>query len=289
MSNQKKWNLIVDVTKCSNCHNCTMAMKDEYVGNDFPGYSAPQPLQGHEWLTISRHARGNGSMVDVTYVPRTCNHCDDGPCLKAGGDAVTKRADGIVVIDPVKARGRRDLVEACPYGAVVWNEELQLPQHWAFDAHLIDTGWQQPRIAQACASGAIRVAHVSDGEMSDLAKKEELSVLKPELGTRPRVYYRGLELTSTDFIGGNVFARAADGSTENVEDALVELSLDGEGTVRRAATDAFGDFKFDGLVGRGSRYMIRAQKPGVGFVQLAGTLDGSRYLGAIEMTGAGKA
>lgn len=288
MSNQKKWNLIVDVTRCSNCNNCTMVMKDEYVGNDFPGYSAPQPLQGHEWLTISRHARGNGSMVDVTYVPRTCNHCDDGPCLKAGGDVVTKRADGIVVIDPVKARGRRDLVQACPYGAVVWNEELQLPQHWTFDAHLIDAGWQQPRIAQACASGAIRVAHVGDDEMRDLAKKEELTVLKPELGTRPRVYYRGLELTSTDFLGGNVFTRAADGQAENVEDALVELTLAGDETPRRAATDAFGDFKFHGLVGRGSKYTIRAQKPGVGLVQQEGTLDGSRYLGAIEMTGAGK-
>ena len=39
----KKWNLIVDVEKCENCYNCFIATKDEHVGNDFPGYAAPQP------------------------------------------------------------------------------------------------------------------------------------------------------------------------------------------------------------------------------------------------------
>jgi len=45
-----KWNLIVDVARCDNCRVCFLAVKDEYVGNDFPGYSAAQPAQGHNWL-----------------------------------------------------------------------------------------------------------------------------------------------------------------------------------------------------------------------------------------------
>ncbi|MCA0243657.1 MAG: (4Fe-4S)-binding protein [Proteobacteria bacterium] len=260
-----------------------MAMKDEYVGNDFPGYSAPQPQHGHEWLVIDRHVRGNGSMVDVTYVPRTCNHCDDAPCVKAGQGAVTKRPDGIVVIDPVKARGRRDLVQACPYGAVVWNEELELPQHWTFDAHLIDAGWTQPRCAQACASGAMSVAHVSDDEMRALAAQQNLTVAKPELGTSPRVYYRNMSLVTSEFVGGNVFARSPDGQADNVSNALVELTVEGDPQPRRAPTDAFGDFKFDGLDDRGARYTLRIEKPGAGTAQAAGTLDGSTYLGAIEL------
>ena len=28
-----KWCMIVDVARCVNCQNCTMATKDEYVGN----------------------------------------------------------------------------------------------------------------------------------------------------------------------------------------------------------------------------------------------------------------
>ena len=53
-----------------------------------------------------------------------------------------KRDDGIVLIDPVKAKGRQDLVDACPYGHIWWNEELKVPQAWPFDAHLLDQGWQ---------------------------------------------------------------------------------------------------------------------------------------------------
>ncbi len=39
----KKWNLIVDVAKCTNCNLCTLANQDEHVGNEFEGYSAPMP------------------------------------------------------------------------------------------------------------------------------------------------------------------------------------------------------------------------------------------------------
>ena len=37
----KKWTMIIDVAECTNCQNCTLAIMDEYVGNDFPGYAAP--------------------------------------------------------------------------------------------------------------------------------------------------------------------------------------------------------------------------------------------------------
>ena len=151
-----KWNLIVDVARCENCHNCTLAAKDEHVGNDFPGYAAPQTVHGEGWIKIQRKVRGATSMVDVAYLPTMCNHCDNAPCLRAGGDgAIHKRKDGIVIIDPEKAKGRRDLVDACPYGAIAWNEEAQLPQIWIFDAHLLDQGWKEPRCAQVCPTGAM--------------------------------------------------------------------------------------------------------------------------------------
>ena len=36
-----KWNMIIDVAECTNCHLCTLATADEYVDNEFPGYAAP--------------------------------------------------------------------------------------------------------------------------------------------------------------------------------------------------------------------------------------------------------
>ena len=181
----KKWNMIIDVAECTNCNLCTLAAMDEYVGNEWPGYSAPMPKHGHKWINILQKERGRMPMIDIAYVPTMCNHCDDAPCMKAAPQgAIEKRRDGILIIDPEKAKGQRQLVDACPYGHIWWNEELQLPQAWPFDAHLLDRGWQQTRGEQSCPTGAMRAIKVEDEEMARLAREQNLEVLKPELGTQ---------------------------------------------------------------------------------------------------------
>src|SRR5258705_8725842 len=112
----------------------------------------------------------------------------------------------MVVIDPLKAKGQKQLVDACPYGHIWWNEELGLPQAWPFDAHLIDQGWQQTRGQQSCPTGAMRAVKVDDAEMDRIARDEGLAVMKPELGARPRVYYPNLWRYATCFIGGSLSA-----------------------------------------------------------------------------------
>ena len=282
-SSMNKWALVVDVAKCINCNNCVLATKDEHVGNDFPGYAAPQPAHGHEWISIASFTRGSGSMVDVSYVPTMCNHCDDAPCIKAAGDgAIYKRPDGIVIIDPVKAQGRKDLVTSCPYGAIAWNEEAALPQIWIFDAHLLDSGWNKPRCVQVCPTGALEAVHTSDEELQALAARQELEVLRPELGTKPRVFYRNLQPTRCCFLAGNVCRTGANGQQENVEGAHVELSIEGA-EARRAATDCFGDFKIDGLQGGGARYELRIRHEAFGEAQATGILHESAMIGPIVL------
>ena len=201
----KKWNLIVDVERCNNCRVCFIAVKDEHNGNDFPGYAAAQPAQGHKWLDIQRKERGEYPLVEAHFMPVMCNHCDDAPCMKAARDgAVNKRADGIVIIDPVKAKGQKQIVDACPYGAISWNEELQMPQAWIFDAHLLDAGWTKTRAEQCCPTDVFRTIKVEDAEMQRIQAEEGLEVLKPELGTKPRVYYKNLHLMTQCFVGGTV-------------------------------------------------------------------------------------
>jgi Fe-S-cluster-containing dehydrogenase component len=278
-----KWNLIVDVVKCENCHNCSLATKDEHVGNDFPGYAAPQPLHGHEWIKIERRVRGEGSMVDAAYRPTMCNHCDNAPCLKVGGSdgAVRKRDDGIIIIDPQKAKGRRDLVESCPYGAIWWNDELQLPQIWIFDAHLLDQGWKEPRCQQSCPTGVYHALKLEDGEMQELARRENLQVLRPELGTKPRVYYRNLYRYTKNFLGGSV-AVEVDGIDECVADARVALHKSGR-LVAETVTNAFGDFKFDALDGRGEKYRVEITHVTLGSAATDVELNGSRYIDPIRL------
>jgi Fe-S-cluster-containing dehydrogenase component len=247
------------VAECHNCNNCFLAVKDEYTGNDIPGYAAPQPLHGHKWLTILTKERGRLPMVDAAHMPTTCNHCDDAPCIAAGKGAVKKRADGIVLIDPVAAKGRKDLVDACPYGAIWWNEELALPQAWPFDAHLLDRGWSAPRPVQSCPTGAMKSLKISDAEMAEKARTEGLETLRPELGTRPRVYYKNLYRYTTLFAGGTVLAEKG-GVIDCLSGAQADLVKDGR-VIATAETDAFGDFKFDRLKPGSGPFEIRVAHP----------------------------
>ncbi|MBL8199753.1 MAG: hypothetical protein JNK40_02165 [Chromatiales bacterium] len=281
-----KWNMIVDVAKCDNCRGCFLAVKDEHIGNDIPGYAAPQPPQGHNWLEIERRERGSYPIVEAHFMPVMCNHCDDAPCIKAAKNgAITKRPDGIVIIDPVKSRGQKQIVDACPYRAISWNEELQIPQAWIFDAHLLDEGWTRTRAEQSCAMGVFQSVKVEDAEMQQIRAKEGLEVLKPELGTKPRVYYRNLHLMTKCLVGGTVVTRA-NGVEDCAAGAVVVLKQQGR-EVARTTTDTFGEFRFDRLEPNSGRYEIEVTSGSAGRGSLAFDLGAdSPYLGVITLAAA---
>lgn len=280
-SSPKKWNLIIDVANSVHANNVVLAAKDEYVGNDFPGYSAPLPEEGGDIVRVERIVRGQTPVVDAAYLLRLCNHCDNGPCQKVGGDAVRKRDDGIVIIDPIKAKGRKDIVDACPYGAVIWNEELQLPQHWTFDAHLLDDGWSKPRCVDVSPNGAVEAVKIADEEMQKRAEAEELHVLRPELGTNPRIYYRNLYRFDQCFVGGTVTASIND-FEECVESATI-LLFKGDDEIGSAKTDAFGEFKIDKLQPGSGVYKVVARHPEFGVATANAELGESVYLGEMRL------
>ena len=278
----RKWNMIVDIERCNNCRGCFLAVKDEHTGNDFPGYAAEQPAMGHNWLDIERKERGSYPIVDAHFRPVMCNHCDDAPCMKAAKNgAVRKRDDGIVIIDPEKAKGQKDIVDACPYGAISWNEEKQLPQAWIFDAHLLDDGWTKTRAEQCCPTVVFESIKVEDTEMQRIADLDRLEVLQPELGTRPRVYYKNMHLFTKCFVGGTVVINA-DGVEECAEDVEVVLKHEGS-EIGRAKTDAFGEFKIDKLEPNSGPYELAVSaSPGSASMQFE-LGEESIYLGVLTL------
>jgi len=253
----KTWYLIVDVEKCENCNNCFLACKDEHVGNDWPGYAAPQAGQGPSWMAIYGKERGQFPFIDVAYLPAPCMHCDDAPCIKAARDgAIYKRPDGIVIIDPAKAKGQDALMKACPYNAIQRNKEHSLPQKCTLCAHLLDDGWAKTRCVQACPTGALQLLHAEEAEVRDFVKAEKLEVFQPERNTKPRVYYKNLYRFTRCFIGGSVAVKI-NGKDECAEGASVTL-LNGTGNaVAECLTDAYGDFKLDNLEEASGAYTLR--------------------------------
>ena len=279
----KKWNLVIDVKKCFGCQSCAVACHDEYHDNEHPGVSASMAKHGQRWIEIKTSEKGRCPMVEVAYLPVTCNHCDEPPCLRAAKDgAVRKRDDGIVIIDPQRATGQRQLVAACPYGAISWNEESNLPQAWPFDAHLLDQGWTKTRGAQACATQAMRVLHVDDDEMQRIVREERLEVLHPEYGTRPRVYYKNLDRYTKAFVGGTL-AGEAHGVQECIAGARVTLKR-GAATLAETTSDAYGDFRFSSLDEGSGAYRIEIAHERFATRSIAVELGASTYLGTIALS-----
>jgi len=210
--------------------------KDEHVGNDWMPYARPQPNTGQFWFKLNEYVRGQVPKVKMAYVGVPCQHCDNAPCIPAcpieGG--IYKRDDGLVIIDPTKCTGCMNCVDSCPYGAIFYNEDLNLAQKCTGCAHLLDKyGWIRPRCVDVCPSAALKFGEESE---LDLGGSETLN---PEYGLTTRVHYMGLPKR---FVAGTIFDPAED---EVVIGATCTLT--GEGGTFNTATDAFGDFWFEGL------------------------------------------
>jgi len=252
----KTWHMVIDIERCHDCNDCFLADKDEFVENDFPPYSAAQPWHGHRWMNIERGERGQYPIVQTRYLPKPCQHCDKAPCLTPDG-AVYKRDDGLVIIDPVKAKGRKEIVGSCPYHVIYWNEDKQLPQKCTGCAHLIDAGWTETRCSQVCPTGAIKLVLAEEADMVAMAGEEGLQVYRPDLGSQPRVYYKNLHRWTKAFVAGSVVFKDTD---ECAEDATAVVELDGT-KVGQATTNNYGDFVVDGLE-PGKDYKVIVTAPG---------------------------
>ena len=147
--------IAVNAARCMACYACFMACKDEHCGWASK-LSAPQPHMGQYWMNIVEWERGdNERRIKTATVPTPCSHCAKPACMAAAKDgAVYKREDGIVIIDPEKAKGQKQIVDACPIHAIYWNEELQLPQKCTMCAELMDDP-DYPGKEPRCAIGQI--------------------------------------------------------------------------------------------------------------------------------------
>ena len=256
----KKWSFVIDVAKCHDCNNCFLACKDEYFDNDYVPYSVAQPRHGHRWMDVLRKERGQYPKVDVGYLPYPCMHCDDAPCIeKTKGKAIYKREDGIVIIDPQKAKGKKEIVESCPYGVIYWNEEKNVPQKCTFCVHLLEDGWKEPRCVQACPTGCLKVVHAEEAEIEKMKKAEGLEVWLPEIGSHPRVYYKNLYRYNRAFIAGSVALGEKD---ECAEGAKVTLIHGATKKAETATANNYGDFKFDNLEENSGKYTLEIELPG---------------------------
>ena len=243
---------VIDIARCNGCYCCQIACKDEHVGNDWTPYAKPQPDTGQFWLKMNEFVRGTVPKVKMYYQPVLCVHCDKAPCMSACPveNAIYKRDDGLVIIDPTKCTGCRNCVDACPYHVIYFNEDLNTAQKCTGCAHLLDDGWKVPRCVDACPTGCLKFGEES--ELKELIKKGESA--HPEFKTKPRLYYLNIPKR---FVAGTVYDPVA---KEVIIGATCTLTDDRSDDKFTATTDGFGDFWFEGLdVGT---YMLNVEAKG---------------------------
>ncbi len=216
------WGFVVDVNKCIGCGRCVWACKLE---NNVP----LQPDRNRTWVEryqvtaegemlvdspaggiagfasateASDSADGEGDVVRGFFVPKLCNQCDNPPCVQVCPVRATyKTEDGVVLIDQERCIGCGYCIQACPYGARYFLPDVRRTPMG--EVHVVDKcTWCYHRITQGRDPACVEVCPVSARIFGDLNDSEstvsrtlrerQVSVLKPEMGTKPKVYYLGL-------------------------------------------------------------------------------------------------
>ena len=209
----------LDLSRCIGCRQCVYACVKENNQSRDP--------QIH-WITVLEMKKETG--VDVMhstayydaaevprpghfYMPVSCQHCQDAPCIKVCPvQATWQEPDGIVVVDYNWCIGCRCCVAACPYGARHFNwgephiegKDVNPEMHYlgnrprpkgvvekcTFCIQRVRKGLY-PACVEICPVGARKFGNLLDptSEVRQVIDHKRVFLLKEELGTHPKFFY----------------------------------------------------------------------------------------------------
>lgn len=181
------WGMLIDTRRCIGCQACTMAcaMENALPEGQFRTSAATYAVTTSEGQT------------GLSMVPRLCNHCEEPPCIPVCPvGASFKRKDGVVLVDADRCVGCAYCVQACPYEARFVNHDTGKADKCTFCSHRVEAGLL-PACVETCVGGA-RIFGDLNNPASEISRRMQAaagktSVLKPEAGTRPSVFYIGLD------------------------------------------------------------------------------------------------
>jgi Fe-S-cluster-containing dehydrogenase component len=271
-----RYGIAIDTDQCMACYNCVIACKDEHCGFS-TAVSAPQPHIGQKWIRIDSSERGNDSRrIKTLNVAVTCTHCHDAPCQKAAENgAVYTRPDGIVIIDPEKAKGQKQLVDSCPVNAIYWNDDLELPQKCTMCAHLLDEGYKMPRCVEACPNEAMVFGDLDDpdSEINRFIRQGRVTPLEGLAEIETNVIYMNIP---TIFAAGSVYL--PDG--EPADGASIRIVSMKTGEALTTRTNYFGDWEFEGLE-KGADYTVEIRFSGNKEETIRFAADADKFVGEV--------
>lgn len=155
----KKYALVIDEYACWACKSCEVACRQEH--------NTPE---GIRFIHITEDGP---KMIDgklqFQYRVNVCRHCDDPPCLAACPvGAITKRDDGIVILNEEECTGCEACIEACPYDAVSFDSDKGVARKCNLCSFRVDNG-----LYPACADNVCLAHCIYFGDPDEIAEKIE--------------------------------------------------------------------------------------------------------------------
>ena len=206
-----RWGMVVDVAKCARQPNCTKCIAACNQAHNVPSIPDPRREVRWIWKDSFEHAfRIEDEYAELQPGPLMllCNHCDNPPCVRVCPTQATwKREDGIVAMDWHRCIGCRYCMAACPYGSRSFNwmdprpyihsPNLGFPtrtkgvvEKCTFCTERLSAG-QPPACVEACPEKALVFGNLADpaSPIRELLRTRRTLQRKPELGTRPQIFY----------------------------------------------------------------------------------------------------
>jgi Fe-S-cluster-containing dehydrogenase component len=209
----RKWSMAVDVRRLASPQaykKCIDACHSIHNVPDMP--NKKQEIKWiwkedyeHSFPTSTHHY--SEEWLEETPFLLLCNHCENPPCVRVCPTKATfKTEEGIVVVDFHRCIGCRFCMAGCPYGARSFNwldprpyigkrnEEFPtrtkgVVEKCNYCAERLAKGLE-PACVEA-SDGALVFGDLRDpnSEVRKVLRERFTIVRKPELGTRPSVYY----------------------------------------------------------------------------------------------------
>lgn len=163
----KQYAFYFDASACNGCKACTIACKSK---NSLPvGINWRRVFEygGGSWTADAEHPSTlEPNNIFAYAMSVACMHCENPLCVSVcPAKAITKRDDGIVLINSDLCIGCRYCEWACPYGAPQFDESANVMTKCNMCVDQVEKG-ENPTCVDACVMRALEF-----GELDELRMK----------------------------------------------------------------------------------------------------------------------
>lgn len=213
-----RWAFLVNTHKCVGCGFCVKACKVEneipleanvtrtwverYVIKKDGQVLMDSPKGALNGFTDQKVDLNKSGLLKVPdeeisqafFVPKLCNQCENPPCVQVCPVGATYQTpDGVVLVDRKWCIGCGYCIMGCPYGVRFFHPKERVADKCTFCYHRITEG-KKTACVQACPFSARQIGDLKnpDDPVTRTIFYQRVGVLRDEYGTKPHVFYVGL-------------------------------------------------------------------------------------------------